>query len=183
MSVEDSYVNAGKPRICETIRDFSYVGIFPMSSHFSTFIDNFPRLDRLYVQFVPRNDTLQNPSKVAHVSLTDLWMERNGSYSLLMREIFTTPPRLNFAHLQVFESGDAADKDAWGLAADFISRANNGWKVTGDGVVERDPKYADPRRDTEGEEEGFQLSVSQPPRSYQILIEISQWRITDQVCL
>lgn len=129
-----------------------------MASHFSPLITNFPILDRLYVQFVPRNNILNNPTKVAHITMTDLWMERNNCYSLIMRELFNNPPRVNFGALRIFESGDAADAAAWNLAAEFISRANNGWKIAGDGVVERDPEWLS-RELPEGEDERFQVQV------------------------
>lgn len=38
-------------------------------------------------------------------------MTRNVCYATLMRELFHTPPMDNFKYLQVFESGDAADRD------------------------------------------------------------------------
>jgi hypothetical protein len=139
-----------------------------MAAHFSPMITHFPILDRLYVQFVPRNDILNNPDKVAHITMADLWMERNNCYSLLMRELFSYPPRANFAALRIFESGDAADADAWMLASEFISRPNNGWQITGDGVVERDPESlnresssssSSSSEDDEEEDEGFQAQV------------------------
>jgi hypothetical protein len=78
---------------------------------------------------------------------------------LLMRELFNSPPIMNFRHLRIFESGDAADKDAWSMAVEYIKRANNGWKVVGDGVFERDPEYLS-RNPPEGEEVGFSMLVS-----------------------
>lgn len=69
-----------------------------------------------------------------------MWMERNGCYAALMREIFNAPPTENYKHLKVFESGDAADRDAWNMAVEYVKRAGNGWDVAGDGVFTRDPK-------------------------------------------
>jgi hypothetical protein len=115
-----------------------YIGIFPMASHFSSLTKHCPRLDRLYVQLVPRNDILQNSKKMSQVESEDLWMERNSCYALLMRELFNSPPIGNYKYLQIFESGDAADKDAWEMAVEYVKRANNGWKVAEDGVFVRD---------------------------------------------
>ena len=98
--------------ISRTIRDFSYIGMFPMVSHFSALTKNLPRLDNLYVQLVPKNNILNNPKKMTQVEAGDLWLERNSCYAILMRELFNAPPLMNFKYLQVFESGDAADEEA-----------------------------------------------------------------------
>jgi hypothetical protein len=111
-----------------------------MASHFASLTTNCPRLNRLYVQLVPRNEILQNRSKMAQIEAEDLWMERNSCYALLMRELFNAPPIGNYKYLEVFESGDAADKDAWDMAVEYVKRAANGWKVAGDGVFVRDAK-------------------------------------------
>ncbi len=71
---------------------------------------------------------------MAQVEAEDLWMERNSCYALLMRELFTTPPLENFKHLKYFESGDAADEEAWQLAVEYVKRNSNGWKIGGHGV-------------------------------------------------
>ena len=117
-----------------------YIGIFPTASHFSKLSKHCPRLDRLYVQLVPRNNILGDSGKMIQVEAESLWMERNSCYALLMRELFNTPPVQNFKYLQIFESGDAADTDAWYMAIEYVKRAGNGWKVASDGVFVRDPK-------------------------------------------
>ena len=121
-----------------------------MASHFSSLTRNLPRLDSLYVQLVPRNNILEMPSRMAQVEMEDLWMERNSCYALLMRELFNAPPIGNFKHLQVFESGDAADKDAWNMAVEYIKRAGNGWQVAGEGVFERNPEDLTPEPEEGG---------------------------------
>jgi hypothetical protein len=127
-------------RISPTIFDLSYVGLFPMASHFNAFTTNLPKLKRLYVQLVPRNEILQDPTKMAQVEAEDLWMERNSCYALLMRELFNTPPVGNYKYLEEFESGDAADRDAWEMAVEYVKRAANGWKVASEGVFVRATK-------------------------------------------
>ncbi|KAG9235454.1 hypothetical protein BJ875DRAFT_458993 [Amylocarpus encephaloides] len=129
-----------RPFISPTIRDMSYIGIFPMERHFRAFAENLPRLDRLYVQLVPRNGILDMLSRMAKIQIEDLWMERNSCYALIMREIFKSPPSNNYKHLRVFESGDAADRDSWLMAVEFVKRSEvfNGWKIVGDGVFMRD---------------------------------------------
>lgn len=87
-----------------------------MQSHFAALVDHLPRLDRLYVQLVPRSNIMDDSNKMAQVEHTDLWMERNNCYAHFMRELFGSPPNGNYKYLQSFESGDAADKDAWLMA-------------------------------------------------------------------
>ena len=94
----------------------SYIGLFPLQSHFAALVDNLPMLDRLYVQLVPRSDVLNDPKRMAKVEHTDLWMERNNCYAHLIRELFGAPPTRNYKFIQEFESGDAADVDAWLMA-------------------------------------------------------------------
>jgi hypothetical protein len=141
--------------ISPTIREMSYIGIFPMASHFSALTTSFPRLDRFYVQLVPRNDILSIPGKMAYVQGEDLWMERNSCYALLMRELFGTPPLLNYRYIQIFESGDAADREAWSMAVEYVKRVNNGWKPVADGVFLRDPKDL-----AQGAREGEEANLS-----------------------
>lgn len=126
-----------------------------MESHFSNITRQIPRVDRLYVQLVPRNNILDDAFKMKQVEAEDLWMERNRCYALLMRELFNTPPEGNYRYLKTFESGDAADKEAWGMAVEYVKRANVGWKVASEGVFVRDLPEAHG-----GEVEGSALSVN-----------------------
>ena len=109
-----------------------------MASHFCSLTKHIPKLDRIYVQLVPRSDILQDRQKMVQVEPQDLWSERNSSYALLMRELFNSPPVGNYQHLRIFESGDAADRDAWNMAVEFVKRANNKWRVAEEGVFVRD---------------------------------------------
>lgn len=137
-----------------------------MASHFALLTKHCPRLDRLYVQLVPRNDILDIPGKMTQVETEDLWMERNSCYALLMRELFNAPPIQNYKYLQIFESGDAADTDAWHMAVEYVKRAGNGWKVASDGVFVRDPEDLVPEPE-EGDDSAdpSKLSVHLPTSS------------------
>jgi hypothetical protein len=123
-----------------TIKDMEYVGIFPLSTHVNLLAENLPRLDRLFVQLVPQNDILNDREEMKHIDANDLWMERNSAYSVLMRGIFDPPSEGAWATLRVFESGDAADKEAWDLAVQYIQHnPRSGWKAEKDGVFVRLP--------------------------------------------
>ena len=77
-----------------------------------------------------------------------------------MRELFNTPPIGNYKYLQEFESGDAADKDAWDMAVEYVKRAANDWKVASEGVFVRDTKEKMPVPASGEEGELFTLSVN-----------------------
>jgi F-box-like len=123
----------------DSIRDFSYIAIFPTSPHFHTITRCCPRLDRLYTQFVPRNGVLEDPKNLEYLDVNDLWMERNTCYAYVMRELFSSPPSGNYRYLKCFESGDAADRDAWDMGVEYMKRAGGGWKTESIGVFVKDP--------------------------------------------
>ncbi|PQE23676.1 F-box domain-containing protein [Rutstroemia sp. NJR-2017a BVV2] len=139
------------------IKDFEYICIFPMASHFSRLSTALPRLDRLYIQLVPRNGILDNKTQMKGIEPEDLWMERNNCYALLMRELFSQPPEGNYRHLKIFESGDAADKDAWAMAVEFVKRAGPEWRVESDGVFVKDAKK---RADQGGDDDSSSSPLS-----------------------
>ena len=120
-----------------------YIAIFPITAQFEYLAQGLPRLDHLYCQLVPRNDALEDEELMKKIDVDDLWMERNNCYAQLMREMFNNPPEGNYRYLKTFESGDAADTDAWQMAVEFVKRAGGGWKITGDGVFERDTGIED----------------------------------------
>jgi len=130
-----------KPLIPPTVVDFNYIAIFPLSSHFEMLLQNLPRLDRLFVQLTPRpgNSILDNEDEMKHIDPADLWMERNTAYSFLMRQLtFETNPQNNWSHLRVFESGDAADREAWEMAVSFLASSSvQDWKAEKEGVFVR----------------------------------------------
>lgn len=143
-----------------TVRDFSYIGLFPTSQHFHQLAAHLPRLDRLYTQFVPRNDILLDPEAMAHLDPGDLWMERNSCYAYIMRELFSSPPAGNYAFLKEFESGDHADEDAWEMAVEYVKRAGRGWKIEKRGVFVKDLEEA--KRWEEAENEAYG-GIDTPP--------------------
>ncbi|KAI1081521.1 hypothetical protein F5B20DRAFT_536355 [Whalleya microplaca] len=128
-----------KPLLPPTIVDFNYIAVFPLSSHFEILLQNLPKLDRLFVQLTPRpnNPLLEDKDEMKHIDPADLWMERNSSYSLIMRELTASPqPRGNWATLQIFESGDSADQEAWERAVEFVEISGvKDWKVEREGVL------------------------------------------------
>lgn len=133
-----------------TITDLSYVGIFPLASHFHTLVQHLPPLRRLFVQLVPQNDILQDRKEMEHLDMDDLWLERNRSYQEIMPRLFGGDWNIealphgglavhdhghvltdvgNWKHLQVFETGDALDMDAWELAFNYAREESGEWDM------------------------------------------------------
>jgi len=150
-----------KPLIPPTLTSMSYIAIFPLSSHFQSLVTFLPRLERLYIQLVPQNDILRDPEEMRNVQPSDLWMERNTCYGLVMRKLLTSEldddntsesdnedrphsSESNWRHLRVFESGDAADRDAWEMAVQYIRTSGADWHVESDGVFVRGAGQATP---------------------------------------
>ncbi|KAI1406879.1 hypothetical protein F5Y13DRAFT_176160 [Hypoxylon sp. FL1857] len=130
------------PLIPPTIVDFNYIAIFPLSSHFEVLLQHLPKIERLFVQLAPGpgNRLLEDEDEMKHIDPADLWMERNTAYSSLMRELTVgaalTGNARNWSSLQVFESGDAEDKEAWDMAVEFVKRSGiKGWVEEREGVL------------------------------------------------
>ncbi|GAB1315245.1 F-box domain-containing protein [Madurella fahalii] len=159
------------PLIPPTVHSLSYIAIFPLSSHFGTLVSALPRVDRLFVQLVPRNEILRDPEEMRNVQASDLWMERNSCYGLVLRQLLSggsfgsdddededdedddddegadsdldaDNDRLqdNWRYLREFESGDAADKEAWEMAVHYLNMSQTGWRVEREGVFVKGPK-------------------------------------------
>jgi len=128
-----------EPLLPPTIREFSYVAIFPLSHHFHSLINHLPPLDRLFVQLVPRHDLLSDADELRNVDVGDLWMERNTSYAALMRELFDPASAdSRWLRLRVFESGDAADRESWRMAVNHLEYTGaTAWRVEREGVIVR----------------------------------------------
>ena len=180
-----------EPLIPISVRSFSYVAIFPLSSHFNSLVNHLPQVDNLYLQLVPQNDILDNKDEMKNIQVGDLWMERNTCYSLVMRAMFGAEmgigfddedldPESGWQTLKVFESGDAADKEAWDMAVEYVRMSGTSWTVMADGVLVKDGRsdseddmYLDPKSpagssDTHSDPEdepaaGFELLSVSPP--------------------
>ncbi|KAI0101708.1 hypothetical protein GGR51DRAFT_529050 [Nemania sp. FL0031] len=130
------------PLIPQTIVDFNYIAIFPLASHFEILVQNLPRVDRLFVQLIPKSGSgiLEDVDEMKHIDPGDLWMERNTSYNSVMQELISTTDRQpNWSLLRVFESGDAyADRDAWESAVLILENSEmQDWRAKREGVFVR----------------------------------------------
>ncbi|KAI0427795.1 hypothetical protein F5Y09DRAFT_20369 [Xylaria sp. FL1042] len=126
------------PLIPQSVVDFNYIAIFPLASHFEILLEHLPRIGRLFVQLTPKSEgsILENVDEMRHIDPSDLWLERDTSYTALMREllVFNTPST-NWNKLRVFESGDAADREAWDIIVKCFERSETTeWKIERPGV-------------------------------------------------
>jgi hypothetical protein len=169
-----------EPLIPPTVRSLSYIAIFPLSSHFNTLASHLPPLDNLYLQLVPQNNILDDKEEMAHIQAGDLWMERNTCYSLVMRAMFGRglglawtedgddegAPQNGWETLKVFESGDAADKEAWDMAVEYVRMSGAPWKAVADGVLVRSSRGSgnhDGASSTGDEDDDWHLSPVHGP--------------------
>ncbi|RYP14754.1 hypothetical protein DL765_006169 [Monosporascus sp. GIB2] len=148
--------NAPPPLIPQTVRDLSYVAVFPLSSHVeATLAPRLPpHVERLFVRLTPTPKSRLFPEENG-VDPADLWLERNAAYQSLIREFVaafssptpsspSSPPspverHNNWANLRVFETGDAAaDRKAWDMTCRLLGRSGvRGWRVEREGLLVR----------------------------------------------
>ncbi|MCJ1321043.1 hypothetical protein MMC15_006385 [Xylographa vitiligo] len=68
-----------------SIKEFSYVAIFPFSFHFRNLRNLPPHLCRLFVKLMPSDDVLPDPWQTAQANVLDMLQERNSCYKQLLR--------------------------------------------------------------------------------------------------
>jgi hypothetical protein len=101
-----------------TLTSLSYVAIFPLMSQFRQLVEHLPRIEHLYLQIVPRNNIMMDKQEMGHVQPSDLWLERNGCYELVMRRLLSMRG-LPIATMLAFDDDtDSDDDDGHGGADD-----------------------------------------------------------------
>ncbi|KAM5352570.1 hypothetical protein ACJ41O_005292 [Fusarium nematophilum] len=123
-----------------SLQSLSYIATFPLSHHIADFlIPACPPVERLYVQLMPKNRDFWEGEGLSRVNLSDLWLECDASYSLLMRQILDPAPQQGWERLRVFESGDAPAESVWSMTSYNTSIDGvNGWREDSEGVFIRD---------------------------------------------
>ncbi|PSR85884.1 F-box domain-containing protein [Coniella lustricola] len=123
-----------------TVRELSYVAIFPLSVHVHTLVKCLPRIDRLFIQLVPQNNMLNDRREMAHLDMHDLWLERNSSYTDIMTRLFDiSNGQGNWKYLDEFESGDTADAEYWDTMVLFVESNSRraSWRISRTGLITR----------------------------------------------
>jgi hypothetical protein len=155
----------GVPALSPTIRDFSYIAVFPFGTHFSNLTRNLPRINRLFVQLTPRDDILSDKKTMAQVEPMDLWMEQNRCDASLMGKLFTRHPSNNYRYIREFESGDAEHEASWKMASEYVRRSRTGWNVGRKGTFMREIKsdaVEEGNRDADGPAESAPAAFATP---------------------
>lgn len=124
-----------------TIRALSYVGIFPLADHVALLVQHLPRIERLFVQLVPRNDILKDRRQMKGLDMDDLWAERDSTYVHIISSLCGGSSQAgNWRYLREFESGDMTDEEAWGVVGAVL--ASPEWRQDRDGVFRRENEIA-----------------------------------------
>ncbi|KAM0239809.1 hypothetical protein ACHAPO_002783 [Fusarium lateritium] len=120
----------------ENLKSLSYIATFPLSHQISDFlIPHCPPIEHLFVQFMPKDRDFWESSSLAKVNLSDLWLECDTSYALLVRQLLQPVPQQGWENLRVFESGDKPAEGVWRMNTyDAQINGVNGWKEESEGV-------------------------------------------------
>ncbi|KAK7431754.1 hypothetical protein QQZ08_001692 [Neonectria magnoliae] len=126
----------------KTLHSFSYIGAFPLSRHIEEVVLPYcPPVEHFYLQIMPRDLGFWQNSNLAHVDITDLWLECDTAYSFIMGDVFARNVKSRWKKLEVFESGDAAMEEAWVMAMQYVHvHGLNGWKMLKEGYFVRNSK-------------------------------------------
>ncbi|KAL2136949.1 hypothetical protein VTI74DRAFT_11131 [Chaetomium olivicolor] len=168
------------PLIPPSVTALSYVAIFPSERHFRKLELALPRIDRLFMQLIPRNDILLDPDEMSHVEARDLWGTSTNCYNAILRRLLSggafgdvfendnvddtmdinaqhqnasNTPGYNWRFLKEFRSGDAASEDSWAQAAQYIELSETGWRVEEGGVFVKGPAPEPNEENLESEED------------------------------
>ncbi|KAH7261931.1 hypothetical protein BKA59DRAFT_6905 [Fusarium tricinctum] len=132
--------------ICGNLKSLSYIATFPLSHHISDFlIPHCPPVEHLFVQLMPKNRDFWESSSLSRVNLSDLWLECDTSYALLVRQMLEPIPQPGWQKLKVFETGDKPAEGVWRMNT-YNGHINgvNGWREQSEGVFIKDePENAD----------------------------------------
>lgn len=119
-----------------TVQALSYVGIFPLADHVRLLVENLPRIERLFVQLVPRNDILKDRRQMKGLDMDDLWAERDSAYAHIIARIRSGASQEgNWRYLREFESGDVGEEEAWEVVGQIL--ASPEWRLVKEGVFQR----------------------------------------------
>ncbi|CVK92461.1 uncharacterized protein FMAN_07357 [Fusarium mangiferae] len=126
--------------LCANLHSLSYIATFPLSHHISDhLIPNCPPVEHLYVQLMPKNRDFWESSSLSRVNLSDLWLECDTSYALLVRQLLQTVPQPGWQKLKVFETGDTPAEGVWKMNTyDGHINGSNGWREDSEGVFVKD---------------------------------------------
>jgi hypothetical protein len=83
---------------------------------------------------MPTAGNFWQATKLAHIDITDLWLECDMAYSIIMKEVFNSEANTGLRALHAFECGDTTNVEAWTMAMQYVvMNGMRGWKLIGDG--------------------------------------------------
>jgi hypothetical protein len=105
---------------------------------------------------MPKNRDFWESSSLARVNLSDLWLECDTSYALLVRQLLEPVPQQGWQKLKMFETGDTPAEGVWGMNSyDAHINGANGWKEERGGVFVKDVSQSN--SDEQTVEDGAQV--------------------------
>ncbi|KAF5658420.1 hypothetical protein FHETE_9896 [Fusarium heterosporum] len=140
--------------LCANLKSLSYIATFPFSHHISDFlIPHCPPVEHLFVQLMPLNRDFWESNSLSRVNLSDLWLECDTSYALLVRQMLEPIPQPGWQKLRVFETGDTPAEGVWRMNTyDGHINGVNGWREKSEGVFVKDELESANQEQTVGEE-------------------------------
>lgn len=125
--------------IHKTLQSFSYIGIFPISGHIrEVIVPCLPPVEHLFLQMTPQASNFFPNGIPILGEIADLWLEFDTAYSVVMRELFDREVKSAWKELKAFESGDAANEEAWSMAMQYVQvHGLKGWKMKRKGYFVR----------------------------------------------
>ena len=99
--------------LADTITSVSYIAVFPPRSHIRYLSILSSRLERIYIQFVPRHDLTLDNWQRGNADVMTINAERELTYQSFLDEAFSVyDPHLTLS-LRDIECGDATDDPTW----------------------------------------------------------------------
>ncbi|MCJ1414661.1 hypothetical protein MMC32_000988 [Xylographa parallela] len=132
-----------KTLIPSTVRTLSYIAVFPFEGHFAHLIENFPHLNRLYLQFIPINELTPDYRQRSLVDVIALTVQRDFCYDDLLSKLLQHTLPTKYRLLEEVEIGAAATDPSWSAVVekrieDAIADRRLDWRMEEKGTLRRD---------------------------------------------
>ncbi|MCJ1431954.1 hypothetical protein MMC27_001310 [Xylographa pallens] len=132
-----------KALIPSTVRTLSYIAVFPFWGHFAHLIENFPHLNRLYLQFIPIKELTSDYWQRSQVDIIALTVQRDFCYDELLSKLLQHTLPTKYRLLEEVEIGGAATDPSWSALVekrieDAIANRRLDWRMEEKGTLKRD---------------------------------------------
>ena len=116
--------------LARTIRSVSYIAIFPSTTHLEYLYPIFVNLQRFFFQLVPHSDVLPDIRQRAGVDVMSLMLNRDASYSAILRRVLGLSTGSLSVNLVEVECGDVGvDRTCASMVIDRYLTHTRGWRI------------------------------------------------------